>query len=356
MVTLLAWLAETIGLKGMAKGLVKWGLRLALLALLLVLARVVWVNPGLRQYAIAIAVLGLFWAVFHWLRRYRRAMKWGLRLLVAETAASAGKLLPRTPFAAWNADDLLMLSITAIVGVSLVWDGFQWWRIRKREPNAGRAIARLVMATVGVLALLFLAERVGIGEPVLWLITALLLVWGAFQWWRGRNDEANAGERTIDGKLVPDKLAVAALPIPASSPDGDYVLRGLPEYGKALLKLEGADFEYVPEISEPELDPVEETPLSESEPEQTRSWPWRLIPAPEDIVCLLLIGAGLMLLAVYPHPNKALAATLWLAWGAATVLTLTWTARNWWRGWKGATDAREQTFDDNVVPEKLAGQ
>jgi hypothetical protein len=264
MVTLLAWLAETIGLKGMAKGLVKWGLRIALLALLLALVRVVWVNPGLRQYAIGIAVLGLVWAVFQWSRRFRRPMKWGLRLLAVVAACWLTSQLHARPFSALSAADLVQVLTTAMVAISLVWDGFQWWRIRKSEAHAGRAIARLVTAIAGALALLFLVGQTDMGLPVLMLIAALgLLFWGAFQWWRGRNDEADAGERSIDGKVVPDKLAVAALAIPASSPDGDYVLRGLPDFGKALLKLNSNDFEYVPDVAEPEPEPVAQSPLNE---------------------------------------------------------------------------------------------
>ena len=81
-----------------------------------------------------------------------------------------------------------------------------------------------------------------------------------------RKEEPEVGERTIDGKVVPDMLAATALTVPSQSPDGDYVLRGLPDYGKTLLKLNTADFEYVPE-------PLEELPEPPvEEPVVKRSW------------------------------------------------------------------------------------
>jgi hypothetical protein len=49
---------------------------------------------------------------------------------------------------------------------------------------------------------------------------------------------------SIDGKAVPEKLAVFALEVPRASPDRDSILRGLPEYGKALLKLDSTRYAY----------------------------------------------------------------------------------------------------------------
>jgi hypothetical protein len=77
----------------------------------------------------------------------------------------------------------------------------------------------------------------------------------AFRAWRKRGnvqepEAEEPGERTIEGKVVPEILAAAALEIPRRSPDGEYVLRGLPDYGKALLRLDGAAFEYVPPLPE----------------------------------------------------------------------------------------------------------
>jgi hypothetical protein len=90
---------------------------------------------------------------------------------------------------------------------------------------------------------------VGIGFAI---IRTLLL--------RHEREKTVVGERTIDGKVVPELLAVAALDIPEQSPDADYVLRGLPDYGKLLLKLDPAEFAYIPEPTTervPEQPPVE---------------------------------------------------------------------------------------------------
>jgi hypothetical protein len=82
---------------------------------------------------------------------------------------------------------------------------------------------------------------------------ALGLVYVAFRWWRNRQGSTpeEVGERTIDGKTVPDKLAVAAPVVPVQSAGIYDVLRGLPDYGKSLLKLTPGQFDYIPPAPEP---------------------------------------------------------------------------------------------------------
>ena len=82
---------------------------------------------------------------------------------------------------------------------------------------------------------------------------ALGLAYVAFRWWRNRQGSTpeEVGERTIDGKTVPDKLAVAAPVVPLQSAGIYDVLRGLPDYGKTLLKLTPGQFDYIPPAPEP---------------------------------------------------------------------------------------------------------
>jgi hypothetical protein len=121
------------------------------------------------------------------------------------------------------------------------------------------------------------------GIAALWLLFVVLRAV-----WTHRKGNAGAGERTIDGKAVPEKLAVAALDIPAQSPGGNYVLRGLPEFGKALLKLDAREFEYLPEMPEWEPEPV---PLEEATVKQT----WFRVPG-----WAALAGAALLpVVAIY---------------------------------------------------------
>jgi TPR repeat protein len=48
----------------------------------------------------------------------------------------------------------------------------------------------------------------------------------------------------IDGKDVPELLAVSAVDVPENSPDSEFILRGLPDFGKALLKLDAARYAF----------------------------------------------------------------------------------------------------------------
>lgn len=99
-------------------------------------------------------------------------------------------------------------------------------------------------------------------------IVALVVGRIVFRVWANRRRvEVFEDDLTINGKEVPEKLAVSALSTPRQSPDVEYVLRGLPDYGKVLLKLNTADFEYVPE-------PPEKLPEMPSEdPAANHSWP-----------------------------------------------------------------------------------
>jgi hypothetical protein len=115
---------------------------------------------------------------------------------------------------------------------------------------------------------------------------------GIFAWRRRRRPaaEAEPGERTIDGKVVPEKLAVAALGVPAQSPDGEYVLRGLPDYGKALLKLDSAEFVYLP--PPPEKEPELPLPvLLPKQPTINRSGGWAIAAG----VVTLFVIAGVVI-------------------------------------------------------------
>ena len=121
---------------------------------------------------------------------------------------------------------------------------------------------RLVLLVVLIVGIIIL-HRYGLLLEAALGLAALWLAWvvGRAWWRRLHRGAAVMGERTIDGKLVPEKLAVAALAVPEQSPEGEYVLRGLPDYGKVLLKLASADFEYIPPAI-PEKAP--ESPLLQS--------------------------------------------------------------------------------------------
>ena len=141
-------------------------------------------------------------------------------------------------------------------------------------------------AVAGVEALIVIAGVV-VGLP-------LLLVW----WGRNRRiseavEAVDPRERTIDGKVVPDKLAVAALGIPLLSPDIDYVLRGLPDYGKVLLKLDSAAFEYQPP-------PQDEAPPQPSEvpPQSIPMPPERTVAGLAVLVARRALVGGLIGLAM----------------------------------------------------------
>ena len=114
-----------------------------------------------------------------------------------------------------------------------------------------RALLTLGLLAGGVCVVVFYPQE---RWKLLGSIAGGLVMLGIQALWRRRRkpEVFDAGERTIDGKVVPDKLAAAALAVPLRSPDGGAVLRGLPDYGKALLKLDSGDFQYVPGLAGPE--------------------------------------------------------------------------------------------------------
>lgn len=123
--------------------------------------------------------------------------------------------------------------------------------------------------------------------------------------WARRGRQAETGPRTIDGKIVPDVLAAAALDVPAQSPDGDSVLRGLPDYGKVLLKLSGPEFEYLPEAV-PRSAPLPALPEPEPEPEESRPWfagvpRWAWV---SGVAALLVVGVVAMTQSRERHPVR----------------------------------------------------
>jgi hypothetical protein len=172
-----------------------------------------------------------------------------------------------------------------------------WWVVR---------VLRVVL--VGLLAValwkLEWARRIAaLGIAALWLLFVVLRAV-----WVRRKRNAVVGERTIDGKVVPDKLAAAALGVPARSPDGEYVLRGLPDYGKALLKLDAGNFAY-----EPEAEPAEPERALE-EPAVNRAWLARLPRWSVAGVAALLLVAGV---SIYIHrPRQHPATERWSGWDA----------------------------------------
>ena len=122
----------------------------------------------------------------------------------------------------------------------------------------------LLLVGAAVVALLFSKDA----QNIAMALAALGLCVAVFRLlWARRRGKAETGPRTIDGKVVPEMLAAAALGVPVQSPDGDSVLRGLPDYGKVLLKLGGAEFEYLPEVVPDKL-----PELPEPEPEEIRPW------------------------------------------------------------------------------------
>lgn len=127
--------------------------------------------------------------------------------------------------------------------------------------------------------------------------------------------KAEVGERTIDGKVVPELLAAAALGVPAQSPDGDSVLRGLPDYGKMLLKLDSAEFEYRPEVV-PDTLPE----LPEPEPEEIRPWfagvpRWAWVSGVAALLIVVVVG---MTQGRERHPVRNVGLNDYLAAHAAT--------------------------------------
>lgn len=228
------WLVEFIGLKAMAK----WSVRLLLLVLLLAVPVVLYLYGGRRlvneaiAYTLTAALLWLIWWVFEWIRRRTRLSRW----------CSRGS----------------SLALLAILLFLFSWEAF-------------------LGSTNNI--------EIEIGFLVLWL------AWVVFDGWRNRGREA-PGERTIDGKVVPEKLAVAALPIPPRSPDADYVLRGLPDYGKTLLKLDKGNFEYVPETPEPELPLEQPTVKRASRPR------WVMITGLVALIFAVFVG-----IEVYERPK-----------------------------------------------------
>jgi hypothetical protein len=173
------------------------------------------------------------------------------------------------------------------------------------------------LIVLGVVLLLTLALVLGIVlllwnnpapyHPRTWTINiaTLYLGWKLFRAWLRRRRVPVVGPRTINGKVVPDTLAVAALSVPAHSPDGDSVLRALPDYGKALLKLDPNAYAYVPDI-EPEAS-------EESQPEPTpkppfaaviRGWLGR-VPRPVTAVVAALILVAVVVATRAPWRSES---------------------------------------------------
>lgn len=137
-----------------------------------------------------------------------------------------------------------------IAALWVLWSALGW-TYRQRTPIKWTLCVVLLVAAMALCA-------VPAQEYPLPLALSTLAI-AALQWWRHRHRKV-AVARTIDGKLVPEKLAAAALAVPKHSPSGEYVLRGLPDFGKGLLRLDANEFEYLPEIpgAASELLPVAE--------------------------------------------------------------------------------------------------
>jgi hypothetical protein len=242
---ILVWLAELLGLKGVAKSLFKWGLRLLVLTALALVLFILkpWhlLNPTFWAHVVSLLIMSPFWAVFIWVEEKTRRVKWVLRL---------GVLISTLVLLGLSNNWYEMLA--AVGWIWPLWRIFQW--AGDKHTLVKWALRR------GVVAGLIGTEIFASGSPTYAEVASLamlaVLASDIYQWWRNRESgEAEQGQRTIDGKLVPVVLASAALDVPRNSPTPDFVQRALPDYGKTLLKLDPNEFFYEPEIWEPELEP-----------------------------------------------------------------------------------------------------
>ena len=109
----------------------------------------------------------------------------------------------------------VLLFLAQLIGIKGIVKGARWAMVL--------AVRLAMLAVLGALLYEGRSRLTGIAVA----IALLLVLWSAFRWWRNREPETPV-ERTIDGKVVPEKLAAAALDVPPRSPMVTRCCAGFP--------------------------------------------------------------------------------------------------------------------------------